>query len=295
MFTKIKIVLTIIGLIISTVQGGDGKKTNRIERSVDKTSEKSIYADISIGMGVITLNKGTNHKVFDGEFLYFNQSPDIEYEIVGDEGRLSIDFDEFENNEKEEDQNIKNLSSLNDLYENECRLRLSDKLPISLNLDLGVVKGELDLGGLQLQDISISSGVSQAYVNFEEPNPITLESFNIEAGVGDLELSKLGNANFEYFKFDGGIGNYVLDFTGEIKQSAEIDIEVGLGKVNIYLPRSAGVRINIEESFLTSLSIDDIYKKDDVYYNDNWGKSDVSLDIDIESEVGKISIFWVDE
>jgi hypothetical protein len=271
------------------------KKLSKIQQSVPKTTEKSVYADISLGTGLLYLNRGTENQIFEGEFFYQNQSPSIEYEIVGSEGRLTIDFNEFGSGHKDEERNIKSLSSLDDFKENECRLNLSDKIPLSLNLDLGLVKGELDLGGLQIENFDFTSGVSKAYINFNTPNPVILENFNVEAGVGDLEINKIGNSNFRYFNFDGGIGNYVLDFSGQLKHDASINIGVGLGRIKLYLPRSSGVRIIVDESFLSSFSIDDIYKKDDIYYNNNWGNAVANLDFKISSEVGKVTVIWLDE
>ncbi|MFQ5583940.1 MAG: hypothetical protein ACE5GL_05850, partial [Calditrichia bacterium] len=282
-------------LITSSLLGSDEDKLSKIKRSVEQTSEKSVFADISIAAGVMILASGTNNEIFDGEFSYLNNSPDVQYEIVGDEGRLSIEFDDFGKLDKDEDRSVKNLSSLDNFYENECRLNLSDKMPLSLNLDLGLVKGELSLGGLQLQEIKMSSGVSKAFVSFNEPNPILLKRFEIEAGVGDLELTELGNANIKYFKFEGGIGNYVLDFSGDLRQDSRVDIDVSLGKLKMLIPSSHGVRIQVEKSFLSSFSIDDVYIKDGNYYNANWEKSEINLDINIVSEVGKVSVVWLED
>lgn len=291
----ILIMFFLFTLITSSLLGSDEDKLNKIKRSVEQTSEKTVFADISIGAGVMILARGTNNEIFDGEFSYLNNSPDVQYEIVGDEGRLSIEFDDFGKLDKDEDRSVKNLSSLDNFYENECRLNLSDKMPLSLNLDLGLVKGELSLGGLQLREIKMSSGVSKAFVSFDEPNPILLKRFEIEAGVGDLEMTELGNANIEYFKFEGGIGNYVLDFSGDLRQNARVDIDVSLGKLKMLIPSSHGVRIQVEKSFLSSFSIDDVYIKDGNYYNANWEKSDINLDINIVSEVGKVSVFWLED
>jgi len=293
---SLRICTLIIFALYSNLLGSDvEKKLSKIQQSVPKTSEKSVYADISIGTGLLYLNRGSEDQIFEGEFYYQNQSPAVEYEIVGSEGRLTIDFNEFRSGEKNEERNIKSLSSFDDFKENECRLNLSDKIPFSLNLDLGLVKGELDLGGLQIQNLDFTSGVSKAYINFNSPNPVILESFNVEAGVGDLEINNICNSNFRYFNFDGGIGNYVLDFSGEIEHDGNINIGVGLGRIKLYLPRSSGVRIRVDKSFLSSFSIDDIYKKDDLYYNDNWGNAQANLDFKISSEVGKVSVIWLDE
>lgn len=289
----IRIITFLVILLVALWGDENNKEGTTISQSVNQTSEKVIHVDITLGNGKIYLEKGSPQNVFEGEFTYEQRAPEVNYEIVGEDGRLTIEFDEIGGREKGEEKRFTHLSSLDDLYENECRLKLSPNLPIVLNLDLGVIKGEMNLGGLQLREITLSSGVSKANINFNEPNPISLEYFDVEAGVGALEISNLGNANFKRFRFDGGIGKYILNFAGNNYKESKVDIGVGLGKVELCLPRSAGVRMKVDKSFLCSFSIDDIYKKNDFYYNQNWGKKDNSLDMNIETGVGKLSVVWV--
>lgn len=269
------------------------KENNKINESANRTSEKSINVDISLGNGKLFLEKALDGKIFDGEFQYKDNLPEVNYEIVGETGRLTIRFDQQRFRTKGEENKFTRLSSLDNLYEDECRLKLSPDLPIILNLDLGVTKGDLKLGGLQLKEINLSSGVSKTNIDFGEPNPISLEYFDVETGVGAFEINNLGNANFKHFKFNGGIGDYVIDFAGDHYLDTKVDIAVGAGKVKIFVPRSSGVRMKVDKSFFCSFNIDDIYKKDDLYYNDKWGKTDNSLDMNLETGVGDFSVVWI--
>jgi hypothetical protein len=282
-------------LLFSFTDTGQAKENNKISKSADRTTETTINVDISLGNGKLTLEKGIDNKLFDGEFFYKNNLPNVKYEIVGETGRLTIRFDEQRFRKKGEENKFTRLSSLDNLYEDECRLKLSPDLPIVLNLDLGLAKGELELGGLQIKEVRLTSGLSKTKIDFSEPNPISLEYFDVDAGVGALEISNLGNANFKNFKFQGGIGDYVIDFAGDHYRDTKVDIGVGVGKVKILLPRSAGVRMKVDKSFFCSFNIDDIYKKDDLYYNDMWGKTDNSLDMNLETGVGNVSVVWIEE
>lgn len=271
------------------------KENTKVNQSADRTSEESINVDINLGNGRLYLEKGNNDKIFEGEFYYRDNLPDIKYEIVGQTGQLTIQFDEERFRRKGQENKFTRLSSLDNLYQDECRLKLSPNLPIVLNLDLGISKGELKLGGLQLKEVNLTSGVSKTKIDFSEPNPISLEYFNVEAGVGSLEIINLGNANFKRFKFEGGIGDYVIDFAGDNYRDTKVDIGVGVGKVKIYLPRSAGVRMKVDKSFFCAFNIDDIYKKDGLYYSENWGKTNHSLDMNLETGVGNVSVVWIDK
>lgn len=270
------------------------EERSRIKKDAPLTKEKSMTVFLDYGNGYIDLGKTNKSNIFECEFIYSEYRPHVKYEIVGDEGRLNIRFS-GKVKKDEEDESSKSISTLNKLYDNELLLNLSGEVPLTLDLELGVVKGEMDLGGMNIKNIDMEVGVSKVTIIFNEPNQTIMETFSIEGGVGKLSLSKLGNANFEDFDFEGGVGSYELDFTGDYKHDVSADIEMGMGKLKLYLPRYIGTRIQVDKSFLSSLSIDEVYKRDDLYYNDKWDKTRYSLDLSLEAGVGKIEVIWVDE
>lgn len=280
------------------VAGDEQSAHSKLSRIVDQTHEKSVYAEIKMSTGMVYINKAPESKIFAGDFFFTERPPLVNYEIIGDEGRLAIRFTE-KHSKKRKEYNHTNYDDdcnigIDELYDNECYLNFSDQVPLSLKMDFGVIKGNLDLGGLQLNDCEITTAVSQATIDFNIPNQLELKRLGVENGVGKLRMINIGNAKFSEFKFDAGVGSYELDFGKEIFRHAVVDIEIGMGKLDIYLPRSAGVRIRVDKSFLSSFNIDDIYKKDNYYYNDKWGTSTPSLDIDIETGVAKVNVEWID-
>ncbi|NOX38864.1 MAG: hypothetical protein GXO78_15150 [Calditrichaeota bacterium] len=283
--------LSLCGLLLA----GPPDRTSKLRRIIDWSGEEALHARIYVGTGLFYLMPGSSKRIMEGEFLFRKIPPKISYEVVGDKGQLRIRFTDKPSKKKEEDEDQStNISSLDEIYENECNLRFTPNIPISLILEFGVVKGEVELGGLQMEKLKLSVGVSGLDVNFQKPNPIIMEEIEVEAGVGKLQLENLGNANFSYFKFDGGLGSYEVDLSGDFRQNADVDINLGLGKLLLYLPRSIGVRLKVNKSFLTSFSIDDVYKKNNYYFNENWGKAPYSMDIRIDAGIGRISIEWVD-
>lgn len=268
-------------------------ETEVLKKQVPFSGEKSLSVFIDFGNGYIYLDRGDSINVFAGSFRYEKYRPRVQYERIGEEGRLSVKFSgKIHKDDEEQSQNI---SSLDKLYNNELNLQLSPALPIDLDAKLGVVKGSLDLGGLNLNRLNLELGVSQVQIAFEQPNPNWLRSCSIQGGVGKLRIVKLGNAHFRHFSFEGGVGAYSIDLSGDIRGEATADIQMGLGKLRIYLPRDVGTRVEVEKSFLSSFSIDECYKKGKYYYNDNWSKTDNSLDVRIETGLGKIEVIWVDE
>ncbi len=284
-------IIVVIALTIG-MAGASDKEQGSITREELLSREKSMLVYIKYGNGHINLSRNQDDKLFRGEFLYREFRPDIRYEIVGDEGRLDIRHSgEAPRNERDS----KHISSLDEIYDNEFNLSFTDKIPVDFDLSFGVIKGDLNFTGLKVGNINMEVGVSKTAIIFDEPNLIPMRSFSIEGGVGKLQVENLGNANLREFAFEGGIGSYELDFSGEYRQNLKGSIELGLGKLTLYLPRRTGVRLSVDKSFLSSFIIDQVYKKGDFYTNDQWGQSKYGIDLQVETGVGKIEVVWIDE
>lgn len=285
--------LYIILLSLLALRGfASDKNYERLKKRIPITNENRLVVNVSYGNGFFRLDKASSGNVFESEVVYQNSRPEIVYEMVGDEGRLRVSFDGKMSKSFRGDESL-NIHSFKKLYDNEFYLSLTPQLPMDLTLELGVVKGELDLSGLQISSLDLEIGVSQANVTFDRPNPVSMRRCSIEGGVGKLEVGNLGNANIEDFVFQGGVGSYVLDFGGEYRQNTHARIEVGMGKLRLYLPEYIGTRIKLNKSFLSSCSIDHVYKDGNNYYNDNWQKTPVQLDMEIDAGIGKINVIWV--
>jgi hypothetical protein len=282
----------IIIIILQNYSFAKDKESGHMTIEEPLTKEKSMVVFIRYGNGYIDFGKTNNNMAVIGEFTYKEYRPDVEYETVGNEGRLDIRFSGDVRDEEDDDE--KHINSFDELYDNELILKFSPKIPLSLELDFGVVKGDMNFGGLKVSNFNMEVGVSKTDIYFDEPNPISMEDFSIEGGVGKLNIDKIGNANIQEFTFDGGIGSYELDFTGDYQQSLYADIELGMGKLVLYLPKDVGTRLSVDKSFLSSFSIDEAYKNGDVYTNDKWEKTKFKLDLDIETGLGKIEVLWVD-
>jgi len=61
-------------------------------------------------------------------------------------------------------------------------LELARGVPMDLNLDFGAVKADIDLGGLALTDLDLSTGASESVVDVSEPNPLQMGTATFEVG-----------------------------------------------------------------------------------------------------------------
>jgi hypothetical protein len=119
---------------------------------------------------------------------------------------------------------------------NHWDLRLGTKAPYSLRVNVSVSRGRWDLGGLPLTDLVLQTGIGENYFNFANPNPVDMKEFDIDSGVGSIEMDGLLNANFQRMHLKAGVGKLVLRFTGEgLRQNSRVRIDGGVGKVDLIL------------------------------------------------------------
>ncbi|MGB7061797.1 MAG: toast rack family protein [Candidatus Zixiibacteriota bacterium] len=278
-------------VLINPMSAGNvyaGKRTiDKITRTIGLKGEKHLIVKIDIGAGIIDLRRNRTGDILNAEVEY---DPDelrveIEYDADKDEGTLYL----------ESDSKRKGIDL--DKEDHYWNLEFTDRIPITFEIDVGACEADLDFTGLKIDRLDMDLGASSVDVDFREPNPVRIHKISIDVGASALTIIGLGNANFDRFSFDGGIGDFTLDFSGDFKHRGYVDIDVGLGSLTIRLPKDAGVEIKSESSFLSSFSIDeDDFDEvdDDLYQNDNFGETDKELIFDVDIGLGSIDIECID-
>ena len=136
------------------------------------------------------------------------------------------------------------------------RLDLTDAVPLKLTVSTGLGRARLFPVAPETDDLEVEGGVGSTKMSSYDPNPVECDRIRIRNGVGGMQAVGLGNLNFRALEFEGGVGGANLDFTGEWRNDAEIRIEVGVGGVNVKMPRAIGVEVNAEKHFLSGLHLD---------------------------------------
>lgn len=139
--------------------------------------------------------------------------------------------------------------------------------PFALQVEGGAAEMTYDLGGLPLRGLVIKQGAGSFDFNFSTPNPESIELVTVEVGAGALKLKNLLNANFTRMKMTGGAAEYKFDLGGELRQHAEMDLDIGLASVDLRIPPSLAVKL-IPDTTLASVEIGDGFtKKDGAYWS----------------------------
>ena len=170
---------------------------------------------------------------------------------------------------------------------------LSPRVELNLDLSLGAVDADLELGGLRLSGIDVKTGASQATVRFSRPNTMRCRSATFSAGAAEVSVIGLGNSRCEEIVFEGGVGKVLLDFSGVLSTNARVEVKMAVGGVTLRLPRAAGVRITMDK-FLSSFEPAGLVRRAGAFASPNYDRADRKLDIELTTAMGGVDIQWTD-
>lgn len=269
-----------------------------LRREIALTNEKSVDVKVEAAFGNVTLTKGDPGKVVVAEYWRTEdekQKLHFYYDVRGDRGKLQIEIKETSRRNSGNDAAVwkEMKGERGDLEDRQWNLKFSDAIPMSYDIELGAGKGDFDFTGLKVRDLKLSSGASAVEFRMDEPNRVLCDYVTIESGVSKFTGSNLANLNFKKLKFSGGVGAYKLDFGGELRRSASVEVEVGLGAVTLYIPRETPARIISDESWFSTLDVDDAFertRKKSVYETADFNTSDKTLTIRVESGLGSVRV-----
>lgn len=185
---------------------------------------------ISFGAGELTLSPGAEDMLVEGTATY--NVPNFKPEIVESDDVIEIKQGEFK---------TLNVTDLR----NEWDLSLGET-PMELEINAGAYQGRYEFGGLALTSLTIKDGASDVEVSFAEPNPTEMSVFRYETGASNVVLTGLANANFTTLIFNGGAGDYTLDFSGDLQQDATARVEGGFGDLKLVIPKDVDARVTVE-------------------------------------------------
>ena len=111
-------------------------------------------------------------------------------------------------------------------------------------------------------------------------------SVDVGGGSGDLQLAGLSLTGLDVSL---GAGDYMVDLSGDWARNLKASINAGAAILDLRLPREIGVRVAIESGPHT-VDATGLTQDGGVYTNAAYGKSDVTLWIEIEAGIGHINL-----
>ena len=256
----------------------------REDLTIDLTDESEVFIEIDFSAGELNIKPGAPGLVahVKGDYDDRDFEHDCYYKKNRDEGDLVLEVSTIDHH-------------FNDIdgSDNYWMLELGTGVPIDLEMDIGAADCDLDLGGIMLTSLDIDVGAADCDMRFSEPNPTRLDEIIMDAGASSLEVHDLGNANFRYLQFDGGVGSYELDFSGDLNFDGEASISVGLGSIEVYIPGNVGVKLRMDDGLFSSIDFPERQFReirDDVWESKNWDSAESHLELELDIGMGSAEI-----
>jgi len=242
-----------------------------------RAAEEALRVEVQYGAGRLEVGPGSASSLYRASLRYDAESvrPLVSYR----DGRLRLGLDDL----RVRGRNLKS---------GHLQIQLGTGVPIDLQLEFGAARAELDLSGLRLTRARIATGASETTLHVSESNPETCKLFEIEVGAARFEANGLANLNAERLTLKGGVGEVVLDFTGEWQSDLTADIQMGLGSLTVRVPRGLGMRVR-KGGILVGFDSQELVKRGDTWYSENWEAAARKLTLNIEAAFGTVDVTWV--
>jgi hypothetical protein len=213
--------------------GGDRvttSETRKESKTVALGAAQSVRVNLNMKAGELKVEGGAT-QLLDADFTYNvpEWKPEVKYEVSGSVGNLEVA------------QPGSGSSTSN--TRNEWDVRLGNKTPMEMTVNMGAGRATLTLSGLALSRLELNMGA----------------------------------------------GETTVDLTGDWKKDLSAQIHGGVGRATIRLPRDVGVHV-VAQGGLGAINASAFHKQGDAYVNDQYGKSPVTLQIEVEGGVGEINL-----
>lgn len=253
--------------------------TRRLTYTAD--GAERIEADIRMYAGTLKVRGGAE-KIVQAEFDCELEAwqPNVQYAVREGVGRLSMIQPQTK-------------VRLRNRVQNAWDIRFGNALPLGLVLQLSAAEADLQLQQLPLHtlDLELNACTLKAAVLGDYPT-LTQADFQFNAVKAEIQASG-GFPNLKFIDFEINAGRAILDFSGTWTHSQDIAIESNATWMTIKLPRQVGVRL-VSATSLAMVRHAGLTRTDGGWVNEAYGQAPIHLNLDLETNVGKVDIEFID-
>jgi hypothetical protein len=118
-------------------------------------------------------------------------------------------------------------------------------------------------------------------------NKVPLE-LKVAQGAGRARLT-LGGLSLARLDVNIGAGETIVDLSGDWKNDLTANIAGGVGRATVRLPSDVGVRASAHGG-IGAINVHGLRKDGDAYVNEAYGKSPITIKVQVEGGVGEINL-----
>ena len=203
-------------------------------RSVEVENAESVKVNLRLAVGELDVGGAAEDpRLMEADFAYNVAAwePGVDYEVVGDSGELSVQ-------QRGLDEGIPTRD-----VRNEWDLRLNDRVPVDLTVQMGGGVGNLDLDNLALVGLNLDVGAGSTRVDLSGDWGRDLSAV-VRGGAGQVTVllpsrmgarveagTRLGRVDAEGLRKEGG--TYVNDAYGDSDATLKVEVTGGVGQINL--------------------------------------------------------------
>jgi hypothetical protein len=271
--------LVLAAALLGAAAPGHGQAWRNVTSARQAQGERSLNVAVAYGGGDLRVRPAAGGLLYRMQMRYDERQmrPVTAYDRAS--GRLRLGVESVRRNQRAN-------------HGGNATMELAPGIPTDLSLEFGAGEADLELGGLSLRNVDLSTGASETEVRFGSPNRVQAEIVRVASGASRLRMRGLGNARAERFVLDGGVGEAMLEFDGAWARDASLNVEMGLGSLTLRFPRTLGVKIE-RDGFLTRFSPAGMVRRDGAWYSRNWDTARYRLTVNIDAALGSIDVQWM--
>jgi hypothetical protein len=125
-------------------------------------------------------------------------------------------------------------------------IRLPEGTPMDLALRVAMGESRIDLGRLSVRDLDLDLSMGEHRIDFGAPVVEGVRRLQLNASMGNVSVSNLGNARPQTVDLSGRMGNVTADLGGawEAGSTAQLSFTQSMGEVRLSVP--ADVRLETD-------------------------------------------------
>lgn len=236
---------------------------------------QSACLNIDLSLGELTIKGGAKDSIETNfEYNYPILKPKVDYQVSEERAVLAI--------------NQPNASvDIPDDIRSEWILHLDERTPTKLDVEVALGAVDMDLSCLNLTEFYLELSAGEVDVNLK--NNSGLKDVYIETSFGEVNVDLKDNPELEDVYIDSSFGDVFVDLSGDWEKDLNASLDMNFGSLTLDLPSNVGVRVGLQKNVVVVES-SGLKIEDEHYVNEAYGKSDVTLNIDVELFMGEIDL-----
>lgn len=229
--TSAALLLLLVFFGVAALRGKYSNDYHHDVKSIERQGAQTLRAEIEMSAGEMRM-AGGSAGALDADFRYTESAgiPSVDYSVSGTSGQLRI---------RQRGDSVKLGRT-----ENDWDLKFSNEMPLDLRLRLGAGRSDLRFRTVPLNRLSMEMGAGELNLDLTGDRKNGMEG-EIRGGVGQVNVRLPRNNVGVIVHATGGIGSiethglrheggaYVNDAYGKAPVSIRLDVQGGIGQINL--------------------------------------------------------------